>query len=83
MVEVKSYITRVLAIVKRIYPKEYPQIEAMYKAYEAQIPKKVTIAQINRALKVVEVITVNLETMKDDLEDEEDELEEMGIGETE
>jgi DNA-binding protein len=81
--KIDPYLNRVLSAVKQIYPKEYPQIAQFMEAYKAQIPKAISVAQINRALKVADVVMRNLETMKDDLLDEEEELEEMGIGETE
>jgi DNA-binding protein len=81
--KIDPYLNRVLSAVKQIYPKEFPQISQFMEAYKAQIPKAISVAQINRALKVADVVTRNLETMKDDLLDEEEELEEMGIGETE
>jgi hypothetical protein len=81
--KIDSYLARVMMALKQIYPKEYPQIAQFLEAYKAQIPKAISVAQINRALKLADVVTRNLETMKDDLLDEEEELDEMGIGETE
>ncbi|MCK9568502.1 hypothetical protein M0R72_06145 [Candidatus Pacearchaeota archaeon] len=80
--KIQPYIDRVLGITKRIYPKEYPQIDAFVKTYQAQLPKTLTEAQINRALKLAEVIQRNLEQMKEDILDEEEELRDMGIEET-
>jgi hypothetical protein len=79
MVQFKPYITRVLSVVFKIYPSERTEIEAMMKLYEGQIPLKVTIPQINKALKVVDLIQGALEQLKDDTLDEEEDIESAGI----
>ena len=81
MVLFKGYIDRVLNIVYKIYPGEKEQITALLKAYESQIPEKVTIAQVNKAIKVATLILTTLEDLKADIEDEEDDIEDAGINE--